>query len=433
MLSWYHELSTGERRTFWGCAAGWALDAMDVQLFSFVLPAIMLTLGITSGQAGLLGTSALISSAVGGWIAGVLADRYGRVRVLQWSILWYSVFTALSACAQSFDQLLVIRSLQGLGFGGEWAAGAVLMGEIIRAEHRGKAVGCVQSAYAVGWFAAALVSTIVLATLPAETAWRVVFLVGLLPALLVIYIRRHVKEPPLFARTLRAEADGARPGPFAIFAPGIVRTTVLACMLAAGVQGSSYAIIFWLPTFLRTVRHLTATGAGSYVMVVTLGAFCGYICSAYLTDAVGRRRNFLIYAIGCWVIDFAYMLLPVNNLAILLLGFPFGFFSQGIYASLGPYFTELFPTRIRATGQSFSYNFGRSIGAFFVTIVAILAQSMPLGEAIGVMSLGGYALAILATLFLPETQGIALEEAGMPQGRATLRGARVTLGTPGDR
>ena len=236
MLSWYRELSTGERRTFWGCAAGWALDAMDVQLFSFVLPAIMLALGVNAGQAGLLGTSALISSAVGGWIAGSLADRYGRVRILQFSILWYSVFTALSACATSFDSLLVIRTLQGLGFGGEWAAGAVLMGEIIRAEHRGKAVGCVQSSYAVGWFAAALLSTIVLAVFPPEYAWRAVFVFGLLPALLVIYIRRHVKEPPLFARAQRTQ-EGPRPGPFAIFAPGILRTTVLTSMLAAGVQG----------------------------------------------------------------------------------------------------------------------------------------------------------------------------------------------------
>ena len=411
MLSWYQELSTGERRTFWGCAAGWALDAMDVQLFSFVLPALMLALGVNAGQAGILGTSALISSAVGGWVAGSLADRYGRVRILQFSILWYSVFTALSACAGSFDSLLVIRTLQGLGFGGEWAAGAVLMGEIIRAEHRGKAVGCVQSSYAVGWFAAALLSTIVMAVFPPDYAWRAVFVFGLLPALLVIYIRRHVKEPPLFARAQHTQ-EGPRPGPFAIFAPGIIRTTVLTSMLAAGVQGSSYAIIFWLPTFLRTVRHLTATGAGSYVMVVTVGAFCGYLCSAYLTDAVGRRRNFLLYAVGCWVIDFAYMLLPLDNTAILILGFPFGFFSQGIYASLGPYFTELFPTRIRATGQSFAYNFGRSIGAFFVTIVAYLANVLPLGQAIGVMSLGGYALAIIATLLLPETRGIALEDAG---------------------
>jgi len=415
LLNWYRELSGGERRTFWGCFGGWALDAMDVQLFSFVLPGVVLALGMTQGQAGVLGTSALLASAVGGWIGGALADRYGRVRVMQWTIVWYSVFTFLSGLTQSFDQLLVVRSLQGLGFGGEWAAGAVLMGEIIRPKHCGKAVGCVQSAYAVGWFIAALVSTVLLAVLPGEWAWRVVFFVGLLPALLVVYLRRHVSEPPVFAGLTRVEiAAGERPALFAIFAPGVVLRTVLASMLAMGVQGSSYAIIFWLPTFLKTVRHLSATGAGSYVMVVTLGAFCGYICSAYLTDTVGRRRNFLLYALGCWAIDFAYMLLPVSNDLILLLGFPFGFFTQGIYASLGPYFTELFQTRIRATAQSFAYNFGRSIGALFITLVALLAEIMPLGQAIGLFSLVGYAVAIVATLLLPETRGIALEEAGRP-------------------
>ena len=333
----------------------------------------------------------------------------------------------------------MVRSLQGLGFGAEWAAGAVLMGEIIRPRHRGKAVGCVQSAYAVGWFAAALASTVLLAALPAGWAWRAVFLVGVLPALLVLYLRRHVSEPPLFARALRAETGAeatagtranARPGPLAIFAPGVRRTTLLASLLALGVQGSSYAIITWLPTFLRTVRHLTATGAGSYVMVVTLGAFCGYLCSAYLTDAVGRRRNFLIYAVGCWAVDLAYMELPVGNGTILVLGFPFGFFTQGIYASLGPYFTELFPTRIRATGQSFSYNFGRSIGALFVTVVALLARVMPLGEAIGAVSLCGYALAILATLLLPETRGIAIEDAGAPAPATPVPATSAPTGLP---
>lgn len=415
MFAWYKELSTGERRTFWSCFGGWALDAMDVQLFSFLVPALALALNIGTDQSSVIGTSALISSSVGGWIAGSLADRYGRVRVLQGAIIWYSVFTGLSGFAQSYDQLLILRTLQGLGFGGEWAAGAVLMGEIIRPQHRGKAVGCVQSAFAVGWFAAAAVSTAVLATLPPDIAWRTVFFIGLLPALLVIYIRRNVTEPPLFARTLEAEAaSGNRPTPFEIFAPNMIRRTLLAAMLALGVQGSSYAIIFWLPTYLRTVRHLSVTGAGSYVMVSTAGAFCGYLVSAYLTDAVGRRRNFMIYAVGCWCIDFAYMLLPFGNGAILFLGFFLGFFSQGIYASLGPYFTELFPTRIRATGQSFAYNVGRSIGSFFVVIVTVLTArfGLGLGQAIGTLALGGYSLALIAIFFLPETQGIALEDAG---------------------
>jgi len=268
---------------------------------------------------------------------------------------------------------------------------------------------------------------VLLAVLPADWAWRAVFCIGVLPALLVIFIRRNVREPEVFVAARRiAAASGQRPSPLAIFSPALLRTTVLASLLALGVQGSSYAIITWLPTFLRTVRHLSATGAGSYVMVVTFGAFCGYITSAYLTDAVGRRRNFLIYAVGCWIVDAVYMYAPVGNDAILLLGFPFGFFTQGIYASLGPYFTELFPTPVRASGQSFAYNFGRSIGAFFVTIVSLLAQVMPLGQAIGLLSLGGYALTIAAALLLPETRGIELA-ATMPDAErpASLGAARI--------
>ncbi len=425
MFAWYRDLIPAQRRTFWACFGGWALDAMDVQLFSFVLPALVVALGVTTGQAGLLGTSALVSSAIGGWIAGMLADRYGRVRVLEGAILWYALFTFLSGLTQSFEQLFLMRTLQGLGFGGEWAAGAVLVGEIIPARHRGKAVGCVQSAYAVGWFSAAAVSTVLLATLPAEWAWRAVFFVGLLPALLVIFIRRNVREPEVFKRAHDAMA-GPRVSPIAIFSPGLLRTTILASLLALGVQGSSYAIITWLPTFLRTVRHLSATGAGSYVMVVTFGAFCGYLCSAYLTDKVGRRPNFLIYAVGCWAIDAAYMLLEFDNTTLLLMGLPFGFFTQGIFASLGPYFTELFPTPVRATGQGFANNFGRSIGAFSVTIVSVLAQSLPLGQAIGVLSLCGYSLTFLAALLLPEKRGIELVTEMPGEPRAVIARNRVT-------
>jgi MFS family permease len=410
MVAWYGELSRREKRTFWGCFGGWALDAMDVQMFSFLIPTLVAAWGISQVEAGLLGTSALVASAIGGWIGGVLSDRFGRVRVMQFTVLWYALFTFLSGFTNSFDQLLVVRCLQGLGFGGEWAAGAVLMGEIIRPAHRGKAVGCVQSGYAIGWGCAALLSSLFFALLPEAYAWRAIFWVGLAPALLVLYIRRFIEEPEVFLATKRADqAAGIRTNPLAIFAPPLLKTTVLASALALGVQGSSYAIITWLPTFLKTVRHLTSVGAGSYVGVVTLGAFCGYLTSAYLTDAIGRRKNFLIFAVCCWIVDFVYMYVPFGNEATLVLGLPFGFFTQGIYASLGPYFTELFPTRLRATGQSFAYNFGRSIGAFFVAIVGLLAQMMPLAQAIGALSLGGYLLAIVATVLLPETRGLELD------------------------
>jgi MFS family permease len=413
MLNWYKELTVGEKRTFWGCFGGWAMDAMDVQLFSFIIPALIATWGITATSAGELATAALISSAVGGWICGILCDRYGRVRIMQLTIVWYAVFTFLSGLTTNYDQLFVMRVLQGLGFGGEWAAGAVLMAEMIRPQYRGKAVGCVQSAYAVGWAAAAIISTTLLASLPTEYAWRAVFFVGVVPAGLVIYIRRFIKEPDVFKETQRAAREaGEDTGPLAIFRPAILKTTILTSLLALGLQGASYSITTWLPTFLKTVRGLSTSSAGSYVFVVTAGAFAGYIVSAYLSDAIGRRNNFLLFSLGSLAIVGLYTYVPVSDPVMLLLGIPLGFFTIGIYSALGPYFTELFPTAIRASGQSFAYNFGRSLGAFAVTLVGMLAQSMSLGEAIGFVAVTGYVLALIATMLLPETCGIDLHKAG---------------------
>ena len=232
----------------------------------------------------------------------------------------------------------------------------------------------------------------------------------------MIFLRRYVHEPEVFEesqRRLAASAD--RPGAWTIFQPAHLRITVLASLLALGLQGSGYAIVTWLPTFMTTVRHLSPAVGSSYVLVVTIGAFFGYVVSAYLSDAIGRRRNFIIFSVCSLVVVLVYTYVPASDLAMLLLGLPLGFFTIGIYSSLGPYFTELFPTAIRATGQSFAYNFGRSIGAFFVTFVGMLAQVMPLGQAIGLLSLCGYLLTIIATMLLPETRGIALDaDAGTP-------------------
>src|SRR5262245_44437653 len=156
MSNWFTDLTARERRTFWACFGGWALDAMDVQLYAVVMPTLIGLWSLSRTQAGVLGTSALIMSSVGGWLAGMLADRVGRVKVLQITILWFSFFPFLSGLANSYDQLLVIRSLQGLGFGGEWAAGAVLMAEVIKPNVRGRAVGCVQGGWSVGYGAATL-------------------------------------------------------------------------------------------------------------------------------------------------------------------------------------------------------------------------------------------------------------------------------------
>ena len=198
MFSWLFDLTSKERRAFGACAGGWALDAMDVQIYSFVIPALIATWGISRGQAGVLSTAALLTSAAGGWFAGWFADRFGRVRTLQIAILWFAVFTFLSGLAQNFAAVIRGARQLGFGFGGEWAAGAVLLGEMIRAEHRGKALGLMQAGWAVGWGAAALLYAFFFSCLPAETAWRALFLVGIAPALLVFYVRRYVEEPPVY-------------------------------------------------------------------------------------------------------------------------------------------------------------------------------------------------------------------------------------------
>jgi MFS family permease len=409
MFSWYRELTKRERNTFWGCFAGWAVDAMDAQLFSFVLPVLIAVWGMTTAQAGYLATATLLSAAVGGWACGYLADRFGRVRVMQFTILWFSVFTFIAGFTQNFEQLIAVRVLQGLGFGGEWASGAVLMGEIIRPAHRGKAVGTVQSGFGVGWCAAAALAGIILAHVPAEYAWRALLMIGVLPGFLVLYLRRTIEEPELYKQT-RAEikATGHAPGLGDIFRPGMLRVTVLASLLAFGVIGVGGAIVNWLPTFMKTVRHLSPAASGYYVFLVTAGSFFGFLASAYLSDVLGRRRTFQLFLVCSWLVTIAYMFLPLSGGWLILMGVPFGFFTIGNYAALGPFFTELFPTAVRGSGQSFAYNFGKAAGAVAVACIGILAQRITLAEAIGSVALLGYSVAVVATLLLPETKGISL-------------------------
>ncbi len=401
---WFGRLSGPERSAFWGCSAGWALDALDVTLFTFAIPALMASWGVGRAALGDLASLTLLSSAAGGWLAGILCDRIGRVRTLQLTVLWFSVFTFLCGLAQSYAQFQACRVLMGLGFGGEWAAGAVLMGETIRAEYRGRAVGTVQSAWAVGWGAAALLSTWLLLVLPPEQAWRAMFLAGLAPALLVVYLRRKVAEPETWLAQRQSAPDGAA-GFLAIFSPTLLRTTLLAALLTTGAQGGYYALTTWLPTFLKTERHLSVLDSGLYLGVIIAGAFAGYLAGAHLADRIGRRRLFWVFALAAIAVVLAYTNAAIDNRLMLVLGFPLGFCASGYYAGVGPFLTELFPTAVRGSGQGFCYNFGRGVGALFPALVGHLGASMPLGLAIAAFAVGAYALMFVAALMLPETAG----------------------------
>jgi MFS family permease len=409
LFTWVSDLGSQERSAFAACVGGWALDAMDVQMYSFVIPALITTWGITRGQAGVLGTAALLASAVGGWIAGWVADRFGRVRTLQIAILWFATFTFLSGLAQNYAQLFAARALLGLGFGGEWAAGAVLLGESMRPEHRGKALGVMQAGWAVGWGIATILYAIFFAMLPTATAWRALFLVGIAPAVLVFFVRRYVQEPQVYLESrAKLAADGDRPSFFEIFKPPLLRITLLGGLMGTGAQGGYYAVSTWLPTFLRTERGLSILDSTGYLAVLITGAFCGYLSGGFLSDRLGRRRQFLIFAVGAGIVAVTYTSVAFGNNAMLVLGFPLGFFASGVFSAMGAFYTEHFPTRVRGVGQGFAYNLGRATGALFPTLVGYLSATMPLGEAIGVFAAIAYAAMAAAAFLLPETKGKVL-------------------------
>jgi MFS family permease len=409
-FSWFHALTVKERRTFWSCKVGYALDAMDTQFLSFVIPTLIATWGLSKGDAGLIGTVTLLTSALGGWLAGILSDRIGRVKTLQLTILWFAAFTVLCGLAQNFSQLLLARGLMGFGMGGEWTAGAILIGEVIRAKDRGKAVGMVQAGWALGWGVSALLYALMFSLLPPEWAWRSLFLLGILPALFVIFIRRFVDEPELFVAQRKQQENSAERTSFAeIFSPKMLSITLRAVLLTTGAQGGYYAITTWLPTFLKTERHLTVLGTGGYLAMVILGSYVGYIVSAVLTDMLGRKKNFILFALGSLCIALAYTRLPVTDNVMLFLGFPLGFFVSGVFSGMGAFLTELFPTRIRGSGQGFSYNMGRAVGSLFPLMIGLSSHAMPLGEAIGIFAGTAYGVMILAALTLPETAGKKLE------------------------
>jgi MFS family permease len=380
-------------------------------MFSMAIPALIASFGLDRTDAGLIFGVTLVSSALGGWIMGAVSDRIGRVRALQLTIAWFSVFTLLSAFAGNFSQLLVLKALQGFGFGGEWAAGAVLMAEIIRPEHRGKAMGSVQSAWAVGWGGAVLLYSAVYLLLSPEMAWRVMFGIGILPAFLIIYVRRHITEPERFMQA-KAAAGRQRHDPFTIFRPDVLRLTVVGALVGVGAHGGYHALMTWLPTYLKTERHLSVLGTSGYLAIIIVAFWCGCIASACLLDRIGRRPNLILFAACCVMTVLAYVFLDLGDTATLFLGLPLGFFAAGIPASLGALFNELYPTEMRGAGVGFCYNFGRIVSAGFPVLVGHMSTKMSLGAAIGIDAGIAYALVVVAVLALPETRGKDLDIKG---------------------
>lgn len=387
------------RRAFLAAGIGWGLDAFDWTMYSFALPALIATMGISDAEGSYVATAALVASAFGGVLGGILADRFGRTRVLVYVIVGFAVFSALSATSQDLAQLTIWRTLLGFAYGAEWAVGAALLAEYARPEQRGRLMGVLQSCYAIGWAASTAVYLVVFATMPEGTAWRVLFLVGIIPALAALYIRSRTQDAVQVRKTTKQS-------PLLLFKEGRARNTVFATLLGTGVQGIYYSVIVFLPLFLTDVRHISVIGTATYTWFAIIGSFVGYVCAGFLHDAIGRRPAFTTFFVGSAISICLFVTFPISGVgAGLAVTFALGFFASGQISGMGSFLAELFPTEIRATGQGFCYNVGRGLAAGAPAGVGAMSAAMGLGTSILIVGLVTAAIAIFATWMLPETRG----------------------------
>jgi MFS family permease len=408
-LGWLSDLSRDERNTYFACFGGLALDAMDTTVYALVMPVLIALVGISRPQAGVLASLALIGSGVGGWLAGGMADRFGRVRVLQLTVLWTAVFTFLAAFMSDFWGFAFVRTMQGLGYGGEAAVGGVLVSEVVAPHLRGRVAASVQSGYAVGYALSVLAFPIIFQLAPEAIAWRVFFALGLLPAIFIFFIRRLVPESAIFVDAQKLAAKQARPNPlWGIFAREHLRTTVIATVMSTGIFGGAYTLITWLPTYLRTALNLSVTSTSGYLAVNILGSFVGPFCFGWLADRIGRRFSFMLFLVLQAINVTVYMTAPIGPAATVVLGFFLGAFQGGLASGMLPSFAELFPTQVRAAGEGFCLSGGRGFGSVVPAIVGVLVTLMPLGSAMGMGAIASYIVAIAAALMLPETSGARL-------------------------
>jgi MFS family permease len=432
-LSWWHEGTPQAKRALIAAALGWMLDSFDVMLYALVLASIIGEFGMTKETAGLLGSGTLVASAAGGIIFGLIADRYGRTRALMASVLIYSVFTAACGFAQTVTQLAVFRVLLGIGMGGEWASGAALVSETWPAEHRGKALGFMQSAWAIGYGAAAVVTMVVLP----RWGWRAVFFVGILPAFFTIWVRRYVQEPSIWRESRNRVSDragGVRIGD--IFGPSLLKLTVAVTFMNACTMFGWWGFNLWLPGYLSLPA--AAGGMGfppatmtGLIVAMQVGMWLGYVTFGFVGDWIGRKRAYVLYTLSAAVLIIAYISVR-SPLGLLLLGPPVAFFATGYFSGFGAVTAEIYPTRIRATAQGFTYNAGRLASAAAPFVVGSLAQTRGFQAALVLTSLA-FVLAAAAWMFIPETRGRELDALPEDEGARAPLASGSASGHPGYR
>jgi MFS family permease len=399
-FAWAQDKSTAQWRVLLAAMLGWGLDGMDVMLYAFALTAIRKEFSLTSAQAGALASVTLISSAFGGVLFGYIADRVGRTRALMLSIITYSIFTALTATAHSVWELVLWRTLLGIGLGGEWVAGSVLVAETWPAEDRAKAVGVVQSGWAIGYIAAALLAGQLLPTL----GWRALFVAGVLPALCTLWIRYYVPEPQSSLKMTKNAGS-----PLQLFRAPHRNTVLIASALSSALMFAYWGLFTWVPAYLSS--PIAKGGAGlailkssSWIIPMQLGAFLGYILFGVIADRIGRRPTFALFVLGAAAIVPIYGAGARSPMLLLAIGPLVGFFGHGYFTVFGAMLAELFPASVRAMAQGLCYNIGRAISAAAPATIGFLADRRGIGFALGTTSVL-YVIGAAIIYLLPETRG----------------------------
>jgi MFS family permease len=398
------EMST-DKQTFWQLAKeparrdalvaasfGWMLDSMDVMLYSMVIPQAQIDLHMSAATAGLIMSLTLIMAAIGGIGFGFVADRLGRTRALSLSILIYTVCTGLCAFVHTVPQLAICRMLLGIGMGGEWASGAALVAETWPQQHRAKALALVQSSWAVGY---ALAAVLVALIMP-HYGWRGVFLAGLLPAFITIWIRRRVKEPEHWAPAPDVSVKELFRGRLA------KRTLIISSMNAASLF-AWWGLFSWAPSFLAAPvskggHGLDIIHTSTWTVVMQLGTFLGYTSFGFFADRFPRKWVYVTFLfVAAAVVPF-YAIVK-STTALLLLGPIVGFWGTGYFSGFSVIASEAFPTALRGRAMGFGYNLGRFVSAAAPYTVGRIAQERGFSFGLSITA-AGFLVAGVIALFL---------------------------------